>query len=408
VPAQPAAPAQPPATASAHVDLGKIILPKKQGTPSLDSAQRVNAGVLFEQERSATLPEPEKPAAPEAQPQAPKPEQPLVKPLQTYQGDIESLVGEKQVSVVSIAAAEAERRGMQKLSSEQSPLNQTRSPWLKKTLIIATGVLLLAAAGGTGFYIYMRMQPVPLAQQAPAPFITVDDTQTVTLQPNEARSDIMNALVAAKNSVSISLGLMARIQIAKPTPLNDGTAEEVSAPEFLQALAPLVPPQLVRTLEPQMLLGVHSFGENAAFMILKADSYETAYSGMLAWEESMYNDLTPLFKRVPPVHARPTGPTPTIEDPIGTSTASSSPAATSTPAATTTAIEAPQFFQGNFLDQIVENHDARVMLSQDGDILLLWTFLDRSTIVVTTNEATLREIISRLSQPSVISLPPGK
>jgi hypothetical protein len=129
---------------------------------------------------------------------------------------------------------------------------------------------------------------------------------------------------------------------------------------------------------------------------------------MLAWEESMYNDLTPLFKRVPPVHARPTGPTPTIEDPIGTSTASSSPAATSTPAATTTAIEAPQFFQGNFLDQIVENHDARVMLSQDGDILLLWTFLDRSTIVVTTNEATLREIISRLSQPSVISLPPGK
>lgn len=384
--------------------MSKIILPKKPGTPSIDSAQRVNAGVLFDQEQNATLPEPEKPAEPAAQPQAPKQEQPLVRPLQTYQGDIESLVGEKQVSVVSIAAAEAERRGMQALSSEQSPLNQERRPWLKKALIIATSVLLLAAAGGTGFYIYMRLQPVPLAQQAPAPFITVDDTKTVTLQPNEQRPEIMNALVAAQKSVLLPLGLMARIQIAKPGPLNDGTLQEVSAPEFLQALAPSVPAQLVRTLEPQMLLGIHSYDENDAFMILKADSYETAYSGMLAWEESLYNDLMPLFKRTPPVHALQQA-LPTIADPIGTTTAaSSSPAATSTPPATAT----PQFFQGNFIDQIVENHDARVMLSQDGDILLLWTFLDRSTIVITTNEATLREIISRLSQESLVSLPSSK
>lgn len=401
-PAQPAAPVPPPATASGHVDLGKIILPKKPGAPSIDSAQRINAGVLFEQEQNATLPEPEKPAAPAAQPQAPKPEQPLVRRLQTYQGDIESLVGEKQVSVVSIAAAEAERRGMQALSSEQSPLNQQRRPWLKTALIIATSVLLLAAAGGTGFYIYMRLQPVPLAQQAPAPFITVDDTKTVTLQPNEQRPEIMSALVAAQKDVLLSLGLMARIQIAKAGPLNDGTLQEVSAPEFLQELAPSVPAQLVRTLEPQMLLGIHSYDENDAFMILKADSYETAYSGMLAWEENLYNDLMPLFKRTPPVHIRPAQIS--IADPIGTSTASSSPAATSTPPATAT----PQFFQGNFIDQIVENHDARVMLNQDGDILLLWTFLDRSTIVITTNEATLREIISRLSQASIISLPSGR
>lgn len=407
----PVAPAQPPvplprgpATAASHVDLSKIILPKKPGTPSLDSAQRVNAGVLFEQERTAVLPEPEKPAAPAAQPQAPKQDQPLVRPLQTYQGDIESLVGEKQVSVVSIAAAEAERRGIQPLSPEEAA-NQDRSPWLRKTLIVMAGILLLAGAGGTGFYIYTRLQPVPLAEQAPAPFITVDDTKTVTLQPDEIRSEIMDALVAAKNGVSLSLGLVARIQIAKPGALKDGSLTEVSAPEFLQALAPSVPAQLVRTLEPQMLLGVHSYDENQAFMILKADSYETAYSGMLAWEESVYGDLKPLFVRTPAVHLRPVLQG-TTDAPIGTTTASSSIAATSTP--TTTPSASPQFFQGNFIDQIVENHDARVLLNRDGDILLLWTFLDRSTIVIATNEATLREIISRLSQASVLSLPPSK
>jgi hypothetical protein len=413
-PATPTAPVPPLATASAHVDLGKIVLPKKPGTPSLDSAQRVNAGVLFEQERTAALHVPEKPAAPETQPQAPKAEQPLVKPLQTYQSDIESLVGEKQVSVVSIAAAEAERRGMQAVSEQA--VRQEGRPWLVKTLVIATSIVFLAAAGGTGYYIYMRLQPVPLAQQAPAPFITVDDTQTVVLQPDEARSAIMSALMNAKNGVSLSLGLMARLQIAKPGPLNDGTVREMGAPEFLQALAPSIPPQLVRTLEPQMLLGVHSFGDNEAFMILKADSYDTAYSGMLAWEETLYNDLMPLFKRVPPVRSLPPAaatnpaPIPATTTAAGAGTAATGAPATSTPAATTTApaASAPQFLQGNFLDQIVENRDTRAMLNPEGDILMLWTFLDRTTIVIATNESTLREIISRLSQASLISLPAGQ
>jgi hypothetical protein len=358
--------------------------------------------VLFEQERTATLPEPEKPAAPAPQPQAQKSEQLLVRPLQTYQGDIESLVEEKQVSVVSIAAAEAQRRGLKPLDAGQ--VQKERGPWVKKALIIAGGILLLVAAGGIGFYIYARIQPVPLSQQMPAPFIAVDDTKTVVLQSTDQRKEIMNALVTAKNSVALSLGLVARIQIAKPGPLDDGTLAEVSAPEFLQALAPQIPPSLVRTIEPQMLLGVHSYDESQAFMILKADSYETAYSGMLAWEASLYGDLMPLFARTPAVRSLP--PAPVL--PIGTTTANTSPAATSTSAPTSSTSPATQFFQGNFIDQIVENHDARVILDQQGDILLLWTFLDRSTIVIANNEATLREVISRISQASILSLPASR
>ena len=394
-------------TGASHIDLDKVLLPKKEGTPSVDSAQRINAGVLFEQERTATLPELEKPAA-APQPQVPKSEQVLVKPLQTYQGDIESLVGEKQVSVVSIAAAEAERRGMQPI--EQAAASQGR-PWLKKTLIVAVGILLLAAAGGIGFYIYVRSQPVPLSEQVPAPFMFVDETQTTVLQPADARREIMNALVSAKSNVSLSLGLVGRIQIAKPTALNDGTLSEVAAPEFLQALAPNIPTQLVRTLEPQMLLGVHSYDENQAFMLLQADSYETAYSGMLAWEANMRGDLSPLFTRTPAVRTLPPPIVSYVPAPVATTTASSSIVATSTQgvAASSSEPAVPAvFFQGNFIDQIVENRDARVILNQDGDILLLWTFLDRSIIVIATNEATLREIVSRISQASILSLPPSR
>ena len=375
------------------------MLPKKE-TPgkTVQSAQRINAGLLFEQEREAALPEVAA-AAPVPTPPVPKKEQPLVKPLQTYQGDIESLVGEKQVSVVSIAAAEAERRGTQPLNEEQQAEQQdARRALLKKAAVIATSVVLATSALGVGAYIFIRMQPVPLAQQMPAPFAVVDDTKTVEMRDNESRAELMQALVDAKKDTLLSLGLVARLLVAKPSVLGDGTITEVGAPEFLQTLAPSIPPELVRTLEPRMLLGLHSFDENQAFIILKADSYDVAYRGMLAWEATMRGDLSPLFVRTPAVRAR-------VETPAVVATTSS------TTASTTPIVEEPvqpvPLFAGNFIDQIVENHDARVILNREGDILLLWTFLDRSTIVVTTNTQTLRELISRISQASILTLPAG-
>lgn len=392
----------PPATASSHVDLGKIMLPKKE-TPGQtpQSAERINAGLLFEQEQQAL--EPVAPApAPVAPAPAPKKEQPLVKPLQTYQGDIESLVGEKQVSVVSIAAAEAERRGTQPLNPEQeAEATEAKYDKLKQLAIIGVSIVLGASALGIGAYIFIRMQPVPLAQQMPAPFAAVDDTQTIEMRDGMTRAELMQTLVDTRNNLSLSLGLVGRLLVAKPGPLQDGTLSEVGAPEFLQTLAPSIPAELVRTLEPRMLFGIHSFDENQAFMILKTDSYDVAYRGMLAWEASMRGDLSPLFQRTPAVRARTTPVAPT---PVASSTASST--ASTTPATPEPEPAAP-FFAGNFIDEIVENHDARVILNQDGDILLLWTFLDRSTIVVTTNAQTLRELISRISQASILTLPAG-
>lgn len=399
------------------------MLPKKEAPgKTVDSAQRVNAGVLFEQEQTAasaglarasddegakTVTAAVPPTVP-----TPKPEQPLVKPLQTFQGDIASLVDEKNISVVSIAAAEAERRGDKPLESDQAPLNQeARGAWVRKAAFIAGGAVLIAGALGIGAYIFIRIQPVPISEQFPAPFMLVDETKTIHIAPGDTRASLMQTLDTTRKEMILSLGLVARMQVVQPTAAGDGL-REVGAPEFLQMLAPQIPAQLVRTLEPQMLLGVHSFDENQAFMILKADSYETAYSGMLAWEGSMRGDLTPLFTRTPAVRALPVPPAPI--QPVGTTTASTTVATTTTALASTTSTINPndlatgyQIFQGNFLDQVVENHDARVVINQNDDILLLWTFLDRSTIVVTTNAQTLKEVISRISQSSTVSLPPA-
>jgi hypothetical protein len=115
-----------------------------------------------------------------------------------------------------------------------------------------------------------------------------------------------------------------------------------------------------------------------AFLILETDSYERAFAAMLAWENTMRTDLLPLFTRVPRTRIP--------EE----STASS-----------TTATSSLQLIRNGFLDKIVENRDTRVILNTTNDILLLWTFLNRNIIVITTNEYTLKEIISRYSTSAV-------
>jgi hypothetical protein len=216
----------------------------------------------------------------------------------------------------------------------------------------------------------------------PSPFITVDETKTFTVpQTLLAHVPLMSALESQRKSVSVSLGLISRIQLALPPATESKILIPLTTQQLLPLLAPNAPDLLVRSVSPTMyLLGVHSYEGNQPLLILKTESYEQAFSGMLAWETYMRPDLLPLFNRIPPQH---------IEE--GT--------------ATTTATSTPTVVQTGFIDRVVENHDARVLENSAHDILLLWTFLDRNTLVITTNESTLREIISRVKNAPITPTP---
>ena len=386
-------PAENSKSGAGHIDLGKVLLPKKEvpGQTPL-SAERINAGVLLEQEQTAA--KEGAPAAAEA-PDAPVPLKPkntaTVKPIETYQSDIEQLVQDKNVSVLQIAAAEAERRARTGGSAAQTPvvketfsekLEKFKQLWKKVAMVIA-GVLLLCAAAGGLAYVFLRPTSTPPVQAPSSPFIAVDDTKVITVDPTDSRSDIMAQLTSAQASVNLSLGLIDRLlpAVASTTPNGGQTLVAMDAQTFLSILAPDIPPQLLRTINPTFLLGVHVYDGNQALLIFNVDSYEDAYAGMLAWEPTMLNDLSPLFAYTPGPH-------------INGTVSTSSVATTSN-----------EFIQTGFIDDIVENHDARVLQNSTGDIYLLWTFLDRNTLVITTNDATLREIISRVEQAPVTPIP---
>lgn len=377
-----------------EIDISKILLPKKDPPPS---SIRINAGVLLEQETTvkqagfgyADLPAGKsaevassslgKPPTPAVLPSVAEKPKEGVKQLQTYRGDIEAVVKGENVSVVTIAAAEAQARSAKAagtgqanpFAAKESASGEGKTIAFKIAMVVG-GVMLLSIAGGVLYYIFSQPTTAPVAEQPAAPFIFVDHTTTITVPTPLARRTLIASLQSARDGVRLSLGLIERL-----------VPENLDAQTLLVTLAPQIPQDFLRIVDPKnYLLGVHSYDENQPLLILSVDSYNAGYSGMFAWEYTMQNDLAPLFTRTP----APRIPSPSINS------GPSSDSATSTP-------------QAGFVDKIVNNRDSRVVLNQSGDILLLWTFLDRNTIVITTNEGTLREVIVRARTAPVLPQP---
>lgn len=347
-------PIAPPTPAA--VEPKSVVLPPKEIHSPLN-AVRASADKLVAQEEHAELPKVQAPPMP-----APKP-QPAVPPIETFKTDVQEYVRDNKVSTVQVAAAEEARR-----AQDEKPAVQKGASVGTRVVLLLVGLLLMAGAGGALAYTYYTQRTLPAAENPTAPFIAVDETIPVLLTPSEASGDILQALTSAKNNVRLSLGLVAQLQPSTGT-------TSIKAQPFFAAAMPHMPASLLRGLGSQYLVGVHAYDVNQPFILLSVDSYEQGYAGMLAWEKTMQQDLSPLFNYAPVTAASSTTPT------------------------------APQVLTSTFADAIVHNHDARVLLNTAGNVVFLWTFLNRTTILITTNPSSVDEVLSRQKTAPTLTLP---
>ena len=103
------------------------------------------------------------------------------------------------------------------------------------------------------------------------------------------------------------------------------------------------------------MLGTYSFDTNALFLILSINDYPSAYAGMLKWEPNILSDIGGLFE----VRAQ----------------------------ASTTKLE--------FSDEALQNKDLRIVKDLNGNTLFLYSFIDKNTLVLTTNENILTAIMGK-------------
>ncbi len=122
---------------------------------------------------------------------------------------------------------------------------------------------------------------------------------------------------------------------------------DASAGNFLSILSPSIPPSFLRSISDKWFFGGVPAGN---FIILKTDSFQRAYPGMLEWEPSMKKDLLGLFDSSSTVSV------------------------------------------GNFNDQEIGNLAVRVLHDQQGNTLFMYGFTDNNTILMAKNNDTFNAI----------------
>lgn len=280
----------------------------------------------------------------------------LIKPLRTLRGDIEEVVKEGRTSAVKIAVAETQRAtgAPETVSNFTAPRREW--PW-KNILIGAAGVILIAA-GGAGLYFIFKKIGVPEPTMIIAKRQTIINTEAEkTLDiSNFARPKIITALKAEKTALPKNLSTVIGLNLVQKTGAT--TTEAVSSGNFLEQLQVQANTPFIRALAPDFIFGFHILSQPEPFLILKTGAYDFAYAGMLRWENYLAADLGPIFL------------------------------------ATTT----PNLFE----DKIIYNKDARILRGADGAILLLYSFNDKNTIIITTNEITFKNLVDRLRAAKLI------
>ena len=290
-----------------------------------------------------TAPTPSAPSAPEISP---------LKQIRTFQGDIAEALNEQKSTVFSLQQqAHAKNVATAKLAPEP-PRESSGS---KKIILLILGTIVLLGLGAGGvWYTYTQYKvktALPVVATVSNRFINVQNTDT--LDATSLTRDTLIAAVRAEKNKSSAAGNIEQIQF------------NLNTEDFVNLLQASTPGNLVRALDPLFMLGVLTSSPDAleggtthTFLLVKLDSFENAFPGMLAWEPTLSNDLLPLF---------------------ATDAEVQNVSATST-----------------FSDITIANKDARVLKDNNGHTVLLYSFYGIGYLIITDNEDSLRALIGLL------------
>ncbi|MDD5050570.1 MAG: hypothetical protein PHV93_02395 [Candidatus Pacebacteria bacterium] len=285
-----------------------------------------------------------------------------VSALRTYQDDIAGAVNKEKASMITIALAEAKKREQNVTIAKESSFSG-RNVW-----ITVVSIILVFLAVGIVLFFHFEQKPVPIAETriAENPILIADSEKIIPVQ-NLSKQTILSALTTERQADSGEIGSVENVRLQT----GDTLKRNVTAGEFLSSLSPTIPANLLRAMSPTYVFGIHVFKRNEPFIILKVDSYQNAFAGMLNWEQTLFKEVGPLFLDEAPKASdfAPGG----------------------------------KYGNGTWSDAIIGNSDSRAVEDKEtGKYVFLYSFLDKNTILITTNEDTVKEVANRIRARELI------
>lgn len=289
--------------------------------------------------------EPEPVAAPVPLPEASS-------PLHTYSSDFADRIDTANGSTFSVLAAQSDA-GQTPRSTEPRKRNLTP--------LLAGGAMLLIGIGAIlGAYFFTRQGIIPMTASVPS-LITFDESVEV----KGAGHDLMQAVANVGQGGSVQ-GNVIVTYVTLATTTGAGIPQPGGV--LIKDMSLSAPDILLRNTAETSTVGIIRAGtESRPFMILKVNSYERTFAGMLAWEPSMAADLGTFY---PPYPAQ-------------------SADASSTPIAAT--------ISPSFIDAVVANYDVRILRDSNGKSIMLYGYLGKDTLIIARDEAAFTALVSRLN-----------
>lgn len=288
--------------------------------------------------------------------------------VRTYKSDVESAISANHLSSINIAIAENEKKHEQ-IKADPQKAEEYEEGYSKGKVALFIGILLIIIGGGSlGALTLLKKQnpnQVIIKTELPALFTTeYKDELNVS---NLAKDTFVKSLAGKINDIQIPVNNFYNTYIT--TGSSTSQRRLISSAEFINLSKFKIPDPLKRSLSPFFMIGSYSLDGNSPFLILKTNSFEIAYAGMLEWEKTLERDFRQIFY---------------LE---GYETITSLAESLS-----------PTNVIKKFEDRVINNKDVRLIKKTDGKIMLLYGIIDKETIIITTSDWAFKEIIDRLNR----------
>ncbi|MDP3726179.1 MAG: hypothetical protein Q8R36_03200 [bacterium] len=276
--------------------------------------------------------------------------------LRTYQHDVTEAVRNERQSLARMVIAEKKRRESMGGEAAFSQIQEKKSP-TRTVMFIGMGAIFVASIAGVLFLFIGKNNPQDdaLLISIYSPIFTEVEKKITLGRVDE--HEIRSRVAEIKKETTIPINGIVHAIFTKTANTPSGTKETlIPTREFLSTFPNDIPERLLRTINNEFFFGFHSFKKIAPFLIITNRFYDGAFLGMLEWEKFMLHDIAPLFLISPAD-------------------------------------------QGKFFDAVIKNIDVRFLKNTRGEAILMYSFIDRQTIVITTNADTFAEIVTRMQTP---------
>jgi hypothetical protein len=242
----------------------------------------------------------------------------------------------------------------QNLVSRQSASQpQTLRTTFDIRLFVRVGAVCAIVVFGVGLAVFMKSQTggeasvtgiVDPSVLMVSSLIPVDTQSPIALTgtPSAFRETVHTAIQGETSSITHFY----------PT-ISDGTYVRIAtSKEIFGYLNAHMPQSMIQALDDNMMFGSIMTSKNEPFVLIRSQSFDTLFTGMLAWEQYLFADFGPLFGTTPPESLL-------------------------------------------FKDAVRNNASTRILYDQSGNEILLYSFVGKNTVIITSSGEALSALVSR-------------